>query len=369
MSGGTRYRVFAPVAPGLEELLDREVADLGVTGGRIRGGGLSFQATREQLWTVALSSRLAESVRVRLGRFEARDFEALKAGLGRVPWHAYLHRGARVDVRVTCRKSRLYHSDAVAERAVKVISDTLGPPQSEAVDGRVFLRIERDVVMVSLDAIGAPLHRRGLRVHSLPISMRETMAAACLAHADLGPQQAMWDPFCGAGTLLLEALACSGGGLPGGARRFAFEGWRTHDEDAFASHRASLPGDGTPQRRVFGSDRDPGAMDATRRNLEDAGWSRHATLAGGDFEAVEEAIPSGCAVVTNLPYGHRTKGGPELRDTFGRWGDLLRRRADLAPVLVVNRHPRFERTTGLRWTTVTTFQNRGLRVSLLRLTR
>src|SRR5262245_16561985 len=183
------FRAFAACSPGVESLLASELTALGATGESERGG-VEFSGSRELLWRVLRESRLAESVRVRLRAFEARTFAELESGLARLPWHAYLDRGAfgagRVRIDVTCKKSRLYHSDAVAERVEQVIAARLGQALVEH-DGvgsqihsiaRVFVRILRDRVQVSVDASGERLHKRGYRVEVSRAPLRETLAAA-----------------------------------------------------------------------------------------------------------------------------------------------------------------------------------------------
>ena len=115
----TRHLIFVAITPGLESLLERELALLGIPGQPRRvGGGLELRGEARWVWQVALRSRLAESVRVRLGRpFRARTFDELRAGLLRLPWSAFVpRRSAAPQVRVTCHRSRLFHSGAVAQR-------------------------------------------------------------------------------------------------------------------------------------------------------------------------------------------------------------------------------------------------------------
>jgi len=374
----TRYRIFITVAPGLEALLEQELLHLGIldqtageAGRGTRGtsatrltGGLELAGDRRSLWTVACCSRVAETVRVRVGSpFVATSFEDLRQGLLRLPWAAYLRRGGSLPrVRVTCHRSRLYHSGAVAQRVEQVLAQRLGDEAGDETEGQVYLRLERNRVQVSIDASGDPLHRRGYRLQVGQAPLRETLAAACLQAAGYagGP---LWDPFCGSGTLPIEALAMAAGILPGTHRHFAFERWPTHAPDEYGRWAASLPAPGDASAQVFGSDRDPLALKAAAANARTAELDACLTLVEGDFEQVAARIPAGTMIVSNPPYGHRV---PAQRDLYQRFGQLLGR-TDMGPVYVLTAMRGFGRATGLKWEPTLEFSNQGLRVRLLHL--
>jgi len=363
----TRYRIFVSVTPGLEHLLEQELHELGVRGGDRLEGGLELGGERRTLWRVCLCSRLAESARVRLGKaFTARTFDELRAGLLRLPWAAYLPRGSALpEVRVTCHRSRLYHSGAVAERVLYALAERLDAPGETSPElPRIHLRLERDRVQVSVDASGELLHRRGYRRHVGEAPMRETLAAACLRAAGYDGTRPLWDPFCGAGTLPLEALGLATGTRPGAGRSFAFEAWPTHDAAGFAELRAGLPSPCPAPASVLGSDVDADALEAASSNAAAAGLAPE--LRQGDFAAVADAVPAGTMIVTNPPYGHRLGGEGEV---YRRLGDLLREREDLGPVFMLTGRRGLSRATGLPWEPVLAFSNRGLPVRLMRLAR
>jgi putative N6-adenine-specific DNA methylase len=369
----TRYRIFAAVTPGLEELLVRELSDLGLPPPRRRRGGVELQGERRALWRIACCSRLAESLRVRLGQsFRAVSFDELRQGAAKQPWAAYLSRGSLLPlVRVTCQRSRLYHSQAVAERVADVLSQRLScvdPGAESGSEGRstVFVRLVRDRVQLSVDASGVLLHRRGYRTHVGPAPLRETLAAACLAVAGYAGETPLWDPFCGAGTVPLEALAISSGRHPGTERRFAFEEWPTHDAAAFDGFRAELSRPSERRARITGSDSDARALQAAADNAARGRLAGGVDWQQGDFEEVGASVASGTMIVTNPPYGRRLDRGSRLPETYARFGELLRRRPELGPVLVLSGNRAFVKSTRLRWREVLAFKNRGLPVRLLR---
>ena len=372
--GATRYRLFAGITPGLEDLLAAELGELGLLDVEPRSGGVELSGDARDLWRIALCSRLAESLRVRLGRaFEATAFDQLKARVERMPWAAFLRRhGAPPRVQVTCHKSRLHHTGAVAQRVTESIAARLGlkePPAGGDEQATVYVRVVHDQFQLSLDAAGERLHRRGYRARVGEAPLRETLAAACLAAAGYDGRRPLWDPFCGSGTLVIEAMAMATGQAPGARRAFAFQRWPTHADDAFAAYRDGLPEPHAPRSAALGSDVDGEVIDAARANALQAGLDRHVTFRQDDFVTVAGEIPEGAMVVSNPPYGHRLGGGKALVSTFRRLGKLLRRRTDLGPVVLLSGYRDLPRCTGLRWETLRSFDNRGLPVKLLRLDR
>ena len=190
---------FVACPPGIEATLAQELAQLELTG-QITAGGVLVRCRLWALRRLLERSRVAHSVRVRLKAFQATDFAALEAGLVRLPWHAYLEPAACLAFRVSCRRSRLYHSKAVEERVARSLQRyrSAGLPDDDHECQRVYVRVDHDWVQVSIDASG-PLYRRGYRTHVAVASLRETLAAVAarlrLHHAPEVGQ--VWDPFCG----------------------------------------------------------------------------------------------------------------------------------------------------------------------------
>lgn len=366
----TTYRTFIVVAPGLESLLESELSAFDglrkVTPGP---GGVECTATVPGLWELALKTRLGEGVRIRIGQFRAFAFPELIDRLTRLPWHAYLPRNGRPPViRVSCRKSRLYHSDAVAQRVGQVLAERRGlAGLPDPANPGVFLRIERDDVVVSIDAGGTDFFRRGYRTDVGLAPLRETLAAACIvANRDGDPVGGpVWDPFCGSGTIPIEAALMRPGTWS--RRPFAFERWPNHNRTGFEEFTEHLPESPAPSTGHWGSDRDGRVLAAARRNADRAGAAKSISFVEGDFEEVAERIPKGTRVVSNLPYGKRLRA--DLGDVGRRFGRMLRSRPDLRPATVLVGHRSFERDTGLNWTTVATVNNRGTPVRLLSLNR
>jgi len=346
----TTHLTFVQTALGLEPLLSAELRGLlpEVTPPSLSEGGVLVRLSIRDLWTTCLASRLAEGVRVRLKAFVARDFATLEQELGRLPISAYFARGALAEVRVVSHRSKLWHSGAVTERVEGVLQSRFSVGSGAAEEGAavVFVRLTGDTTQISIDAGGHRLHRRGYRTRVAEASVRETLAAAVAmqvlgsavgsavgsAEGKGAPPRVIWDPFCGAGTLGIEALQMARGRLAGENRQFSFQNWPTHDEAAFHAHRELLLGQAplralAPELEVILSDRDSVALESAEVNAGQAGVQDGCRFEIGDLLRVAANVPQGAAIICNPPYGKRLAQG----DALDALVHLLERRPDLRP--------------------------------------
>lgn len=348
---GASFDAFAVAAPGVAPLLADELRALQVTIGEVSPAGVAFSATLEVLLRVNLWSRLATRIVVRVAEFTARDFASLEKHSSRVPWTTMIAPGASVRFRVTCRKSRLYHSDAVAERIARAIvgavpSVTLhgrerddelsddaaddGPERvaAAAEDSQLIVaRFDHDRCMISIDSSGDLLHRRGWRQAVAKAPLRETLAAAMLAACGWQADVPLVDPFCGSGTIGIEGALRAKNLAPGLTRRFALEDWPGVDAGWVTTRRAEAralarPSAGVPIRL---SDRDAGACAAARANAERAGVASDIEIEQQAISAVDlSALGPRGLMLTNPPYGLRVSEGSDLRSLYARLGDIVR---------------------------------------------
>ncbi len=356
---------FVACPPGVEATLARELEQLGLIG-RVTEGGVLVRGDLAVLRQLLRRSRVAQSVRVRLKPFRAENFGALEAGLARLPWHAYFEVGARPEVRVTCRRSRLYHSGAVEARALASFERAGRREKLYREDGRVqrvYVRIERDWVQVSIDASG-PLYRRGYRTHVGEASLRETLAAVAaqllLQHDPTVVR--VWDPFCGSGVLALE-WELSRRAAPAHPGPFPMDSWpiAAGRERAEASDAPPL----VPEQGswLWLSDVNPRAQAAARHNARNAGLLQHCQFLTLDFDQAAAKVPPDTAILCNPPYGVRLGSEAAARRTLRRFEQRLRARPDLRPVLVLCPWERLGQRQWLPWKPLAQFPNGGVQVS------
>jgi putative N6-adenine-specific DNA methylase len=321
------YDCFAVAAPGLEPLVAREIAARDVTRLHTIAGGVTFHATSEQLYAANLWSRIASRIIVRLAAFHAAAFYELERHAARVPFERFIAPGVPVTVHVTCRKSRLYHSDAVAERIRRAIERRTGSivPVS---DGGVLVnvRLLHDQCTVSIDSSGELLHRRGYRLATAKAPLRETLAAAMLSASEWNAHAALVDPFCGSGTIPIEAALIARRRAPGIQRVFAFMQWPEFDkalwsllvDQAKAGERAQAG------VAIVAADRDAGGTQAARENAERAGVGEDIAITTQAISDLEAPAERGW-LVTNPPWGVRVGEREKLRDLYARLGQVARR--------------------------------------------
>ncbi len=318
-------RLFAACAPGLEPLLADELAALGAAPDVVRGG-VEVDADPTRLHRAHLETGLASHLLVRVQAFRAHSFAELERGATRVDWARFLSPGAPLAFRARAKKSRLYHTGAIAERVRGAVEAQLGAlPEPDDGAPALLARIERDRCTLSLDTSGEPLHRRGYRLATGKAPLREDLARALVRVSGWDPETPLADPFCGSGTIAIEAAILARGLPPGRLRAFALERTPLFDATLFGRLRAEAEARALERAPapIWASDRDPGAVEATRANAERAGVLADLRLDQtplGKARIAADAPPRG-ALVTNPPHGERV-GDPRtlraLHQTLGR---------------------------------------------------
>lgn len=362
---------FAVTAPGLEMFAAQELRELGFEP-LIEGGGVSFKSDQSGLYRANLHLRTASRVLARVGQFfYATTFAELRDKAGRLPWEKFLRPGQPVTLRVTCHKSKLIHSDAVAERVAGAIYDRLGveSPRVKAGDDEtaggqlIVVRVANDQVTASMDSSGELLHRRGYRQALAKAPLRETLAAGIILASGWDRHAPLVDPFCGSGTIPIEAALMALGVPPGLKRRFAFMDWPDYDQKTWQSVLAEAEPREILELPIFASDRDAGAVKMARENAARAGVEKAIHF---ECQAVSGINPpSGPGwVVTNPPYGLRVSEGRDLRNLYAQFGNILRLRCPGWSVAVLSSDIILLGHTGLRLDTSLGLVNGGVSVRL-----
>jgi putative N6-adenine-specific DNA methylase len=315
----SRLQLFVVVAPGLESLAAAELGELGIPASRVRTrhGGLDVQATTRQLYAVHRWCRIPTRVLLRVATGTARRWDELQDLVRSVTWDAFVEPGEPVELHVTSRGSALYHEGAIAERVLVALAR---PTATERADGAavaqaVHVRLDHDRVVLSVDASGDLLHRRGWRVASHRSPLRTTLAAAMVRASGWDGTVPLIDPMCGSGTIPIEAaLVRSGQPIE---RDFAFARWPSFEPGTWASVR----GAGRPdllRAPVLAADRDAGAVASCREHVEATGLADRVTVEQAPLTAQHWPDRPG-VVIVNPPYGRRV-GGRDLRDLYASLG-------------------------------------------------
>jgi len=309
----TDLPIFAACAPGLEPVLAAELRGLGLEVEEARGG---VEASGPDAVALAcLGARSADAVAVRL-------YRGPSSGLGR------------------------------AMRAARSRFGRAAPLTARNEEGRATL---------SLDAVGAPLYRRGWRARVGAAPLRESLAAGMLLAAGYDGGEALLDPMCGSGTLVLEGAEIATRRAPGRARQFAFEAWPGHEPGRLAELRQRLSAcERAAPAPVLASDRNGGALRLAQKNAVAAGHSELVQFAREDAAAVDPPPPP-ALIAVNPPYGRRLENA---EGAFRALAHLLERAAGLrAAVLAPARE--LERLLPRRPARVLPVRNGGLPCRLL----
>lgn len=363
------HDLFAVCAPGLEPLLADELRALDAGALRAEPGGVAFRGGMQALHGANLMLRTATRVLLRLGEFHARDFEQLRRRASRLAFEDCIAPGRAVRISVTCSRSRLRHTGAVAERVHLAIADRLGTEvpvagPDDAGHQLVLVRLAHDRCVVSLDASGVLLHQRGWRKQSGKAPLRETLAAALLLASGWDAASPLADPFCGSGTIPIEAALLARRLAPGRGRRFACMDWPRFDvavaSRALAEAEAAALRSAPP---ILGSDRDAGAIDAARANADSAGVGIDVAFEPRSISDFEPPPGAGW-IVCNPPYGVRLRTGGDLRDLYARFGAVLRRRCPGWRVALLCADPRLVRASELPLESRASWRNGGLKVGV-----
>lgn len=375
---------YAVTHPGVEAITARELLALGLVPGEMEPGGVAFRADASGVRAANLHLRTASRVLVRLGVFKASAFSELERRARHLPWERFIAPRSVVRFRVTSRKSRLYHQDAIAERLLGIAGRTVAglsaPAAGETADDGegagpparpdeqlVVVRVVRDRCTVSADSSGELLHRRGYRLAVAKAPLRETLAAAMLLGIGWAGTEPLADPFAGSGTIPIEGALIARRIPPGIARRFGFERWPGFDRTAWQAElddarSAILEHAPAP---ILASDRDSGAVEAATANAARAGVSGDVEIRQAPVSAL--AVPGTPGwIVTNPPYGARVGERLRLRDLYAQLGHVARQLPPGWRIALLSAHAELEAQTRLPFEPVLETATGGIRVRLVR---
>lgn len=373
--------LFITCPRGVEPLLARELAALGVDQTQERTGGVAATAPLEAAYRACLWSRVASRVLLPLKSFPIPDVDALYAAALDIAWTDIFDAGTTFAIEVAGRSPTVTHTHYAGLKVKDAIADHFRAQgrdrpnvDTETPGIRVHLHLDRENATLSLDLAGDSLHRRGYRREGVEAPLKENLAAAILMRAgwpELAAQGApLFDPMCGSGTLLIEGAWIAADIAPGLLRRrWGFEAWLDHKpalwqrlrEDAEMRRSAGL----ARLPAIGGCDIDPRALAAARSNADRAGLRDRIDLRQGD--ALESA-PVGDRpglVVSNPPYGERIGTEADLVKLYSLLGVHLKQRfAGWRTAIFTSREDLAQRL-GLRADTMYTLYNGALACKLL----
>lgn len=298
---------------GLELPVKNELKNQGFEQFQVRDGHIQMECSYEEMLKLNMTLRTADRIYVILKRFMADSFETLFEGVKDFPWEDWLLEDANFMVQGKSKNSQLFsvrNCQSIVEKAVverlKSAYDIdwflkTGPRS------KIYFVIENDEVTLMLDASGEGLHKRGYRVKTVEAPLRETMAAALLDLSFWSPKRTLYDPFCGSGTIAIEAAMRALHIFPGFKRRYDCEFWKKTKEDQVTALRKELTNqiDWNQSLDILASDEDKNAILSAQENAAFMGLQKYIRFQQRDFLRQEENLPTYGVMLTNPPYGNR----------------------------------------------------------------
>lgn len=330
---GPVHLFFASTPPGFEELCKDELMKLPVDtdGIRVLEGGVEFRGKLTDCYLANLHLRTANRVLFRIAEFNASNFRKLEKHYMDMPWELYLKADSKPTVTVTARHSRIYHSDAIAERLLESINRRkkavpfITDEDSAPVNQDVFIRSVDDHMTISLDSSGDNLYKRGIKQHTGKAPMRETIAAAALIRAGYNGEEIVFDPMCGTGTFSIEAAMMSRCIPPGWYRDFTFMSWPGFRPAQWAHIKKQAEKEIRPacdKKPILANDIDLKMCEALSGTIAEYGLETSIRVINDDFFKITPSdiynytgINRPGLIIVNPPYGIRLgtrKGGIEL---------------------------------------------------------
>ena len=366
---------FATCTPGLEPILHAEIKALKLARPERQVGGVRFEGTMRDAWRANLWLRTAIRVLRRVHRFEATSGDRLYDEVVSVPWEEVLAPSGTLLVDAQTTDSALDHSRFVEQRVKDAIVDRLRDHagerpsvQKDAPDLRVHAHLFRDRVTISVDTSGDSLHKRGWRRSQGLAPLSETTAAGIVLASGWDRRAPLLDPFCGSGTLAIEAAWIASGRAPGSLREaFGFERWLGHDARAFAAERDAARRDVKAPRklRILGWDADPERIREARENAAAASVDELVTFEVADARDFAPRPGWNAWIVTNPPYGTRLGNEDELVAVYRRFGDVLHRDCAGSRLALFTGNPKLRKQLGYPKAERRTIVHGGLRCELV----
>ena len=344
--------LLIPTLFGLEGLCAEELRRLGLPEVKAENGRVGCKARPDDIPRVNLNLRTGARVLLVVGRYHAADFEALFEGAKALPWEDYIPREGAFPVKGHSLNSQLHAVPAIQSVLKKALAARLGAkygmdtlPESGALY-QVQFSIMHDEVTLMLDTSGAGLHKRGYRAVGVVAPLRETLAAAMVLLSRYRGRDPFCDPFCGSGTIAIEAALIAKNRAPGLNRAFSAQRWRWLDSGLWLQAAdEAMDKEFHGDYDIWGGDIDPKAVAIARDNAVKADVEDVVRFEVADATKFHRDAPVG-RVVTNPPYGERIMEKREAEELYRAFGKAVRTLPEGWKVSVLSSHTEFERTFG-----------------------
>ncbi|HIR49826.1 MAG TPA: class I SAM-dependent RNA methyltransferase [Candidatus Avoscillospira avicola] len=348
-----KFTFAVPCLFGLEGLVGDELRRMGLADVKVEDRRAFFTGDFLDMARANLRLRMGERVMLLLGRFEARTFEELYQGVKALPLEAVIPRDGQFPVKGYSLSSQLHSVPDCQSIVKKAAVDRLGAqygltwlPETGAIY-QIRFSLMKDVCEVFLDTSGLSLHKRGYRAVGNEAPLHETMAAAMVNLARYRGRDFFWDPFCGSGTIAIEAALAALNRAPGLGRSFGAERWPTVPKEIWQQARAEAKDlEYRGEYRILATDIDENSLEIARANAVKAGVSKYIDFRQGDATRLPLPCDKG-TICCNPPYGERMLEQKSAQQLYHALGRHLRY-ADGWKKVIISSEPEFERCYGFK---------------------
>ena len=346
------YKLYAPTLFGIESIAADEFRRMGFEKVEAKNGRVMLEGNGDMLARANICSRFAERILINVGQFNAASFTELFEGVKNLPWENYIGRLNAFPVTGSSVNSALYSIPDCQSIIKKAIVDRLSLKYGiqwfaeTGAECRVRFTVIKDEVTLAIDTSGEGLHKRGYRRKSNDAPLKETLAAAMCDLARIYPDTRLYDPFCGSGTILIEAALIATKRAPGLGRYFAAERFDFLDKSVWQRERTRAQDViiHNADFAAFGFDIDKSCVELTLENAKKAGVERYVKASIGDIK--DFSTPDGrLLVITNPPYGERLLDVQQAEGLYRTMGERFEAK-DGKKYFIISPHDDFERIFG-----------------------
>ena len=346
-------QLIVPCLFGLEGIAGDELRHMGMENVRVEDRRVLFTGDENALAKANICLRTGERVMVVLAQFQAKSFEELFQGVLKAPLEDYIPSDGQFPVKGHCLNSQLMSVSDCQAIIKKAASRRLGEkygiswlPET-GIKFQLHFTILNDMVTLSLDTSGQGLHKRGYRAIGNDAPLHETLAAGMIQLTRYRGREFFWDPFCGSGTIPIEAALIAKNRAPGLNRSFAAQEYPWMPKTAWEQARQEAKDkEFSGNYRILGSDNDPACVSLAFANARKAGVADIVTFKDGDATKMSLPCDSGI-LVCNPPYGERMMEQSSAQRLYGALGRHLKFANDWKQ-FVITSEPEFEHYFGRR---------------------
>lgn len=347
----SKIELVAPCLFGIEALLANEIRNLGYDTSNVTDGRVTFWADEEGICVSNIHLRTAERVLVKVGGFEALTFEQLFEGVKNLPWADWISANAQFPVKGHSVNSKLASVPDCQSIIKKAIVESLKLKyraswfEETQEKYQVQFLIMKNYVTLMIDTSGSSLHKRGYRENANAAPLRETIAAAMVILSKWSSEFPFIDPFCGSGTIPIEAALIGSNIAPGLLRTFAAESWNRIPKKLWWDVRSEAYGDISNEKlRIIGSDIDPASVKLSRYNASLANVDDRIRFEQKDALTISKTSERGY-IVCNPPYGERLLDKVSAEEMYSKFSNTIEQFTDWR-VSILSSHENFEQYFG-----------------------